>query len=105
MKMFVGLVVSLKKTASCFIDEAGATVAHGSTLSEPAALATKLGRWSADIALVGIDACPLSEWFYMGLSDAGLVICCLETRHAQGFLSTRPNKTDRNDAGGIAAMI
>ena len=29
----------------------------------------------------------------------------LETRHAQRFLSTRPVKTDRNDARGIAEMM
>ena len=30
---------------------------------------------------------------------------CVETRHAQRFLSTRPVKTDRNDARGIAEMM
>ncbi|WP_456725247.1 IS110 family transposase [Bradyrhizobium sp. USDA 4350] len=29
----------------------------------------------------------------------------METRHAQRFLSSRPNKTDRSDARGIAEMI
>jgi transposase len=30
---------------------------------------------------------------------------CIETRHAQRFLSSRPNKTDRSDARGIADMM
>src|SRR3954462_2286732 len=30
---------------------------------------------------------------------------CIETRHAQRFLSSRPVKTDRNDARGIAEMM
>jgi transposase len=30
---------------------------------------------------------------------------CIETRHAQRFLSSRPNKTDKNDARGIADMM
>ena len=30
---------------------------------------------------------------------------CIETRYAQRFLLSRPVKTDRNDAGGIAEMM
>ena len=30
---------------------------------------------------------------------------CIETRHAQRFLSSRPVKTDKNDARGIAEMM
>ena len=30
---------------------------------------------------------------------------CVEVRHAQRFLSTRPVKTDRNDARGLAEMM
>jgi transposase len=35
----------------------------------------------------------------------GFKAVCVETRHAQRFLSTRPVKTDRNDARGIAEMM
>ena len=105
MTMFVGLDVSLRQTAFCVVDDTGATVAEGSTLSDPDSLATKLAGWREQIALVGIEACPLSEWIHGGLVGAGFDVRCLETRHAQRFLSTRPNKTDRNDARGIAAMM
>ena len=30
---------------------------------------------------------------------------CIETRHVKAFLKAQPNKTDRNDARGIAQMI
>ncbi|NRP75750.1 hypothetical protein ILFOPFJJ_06673 [Ensifer psoraleae] len=30
---------------------------------------------------------------------------CIETRHAKAFLKAQPNKTDRNDARGIAQMM
>jgi len=42
MTMFVGLDVSLRQTAFCVVDDTGATVAEGSTLSDPDSLATKL---------------------------------------------------------------
>jgi len=103
--LFAGLDISLRNTAFCVVDELGAIVAEGSTLSDPGALAAKLEGWRTDLALVGLEACPLSEWIYAGLVDAGIEARCIETRHAQRFLSTRPNKTDRNDARGIAAMM
>src|SRR6185295_17899967 len=62
-------------------------------------------NWRADITLVGIEACPLSEWLYGALVESGFQIVCIETRHAQRFLSSRPNKTDRSDARGIAEMM
>jgi Transposase len=62
-------------------------------------------HWRDAIALVGIEACPLSEWLYGGLVECGFHTVCIETRHAQRFLSSRPNKTDRSDARGIADMM
>jgi len=56
--------------------------------------------------VVGLEACPLSEWLHRHLVAAGLNAVWVETRHAQRFLSTRrPVKTDRNDARGIAEMM
>jgi hypothetical protein len=57
------------------------------------------------IELAGIEACPLSEWLHRGLRETGIPIVCVETRHAQRFLSSRPVKTDKNDACGIAEMM
>src|ERR1700741_4888012 len=57
------------------------------------------------IDLAGIEACPLSERLHRGLREAGIPVVCIETRHAQRFLSSRPVKTDRNDARGLAEMM
>jgi transposase len=62
-------------------------------------------RWRDQITLVGLEACPLSEWLYGALVESGFKTVCIETRLAQRFLSSRPNKTDRSDARGIADMI
>jgi transposase len=64
-----------------------------------------LTRYRDGIKLVGIEACPLSEWLYGALVESGFKAVCIETRHAQRFLSSRPNKTDRSDARGIAEMM
>jgi transposase len=105
MALFVGLDVSLKTVSICIVKADGSVVWEGKALSEPAALIKVLARRRRNIELVGIEACPLSEWLYGALIDSGFPMICIETRHAQRFLSSRPNKTDRSDARGIADMM
>ena len=101
----VGLDISLQKTAVCVLDRDGQLVWQGRVDSEPGPLIDKLQLWRDQIDLVGLEACPLSEWLHRHLVVAGFNAVCVETRHAQRFLSTLPVKTDKNDARGIAEMI
>jgi transposase len=105
MSVYVGLDVSLNSVSICVVDSAGELVWRGKSLSEPASLLAALEPHRTEIALAGIEACPLSEWLYGALAAAGVAVVCIETRHAQRFLSSRPNKTDRSDARGIAEMM
>jgi transposase len=105
MRVFVGLDVSLAKTAICVVDREGAVQWQGKVSSEPAPLIKQLVKWLGNIELAGIEACPLSEWLHRALREAGIPIVCIETRQAQRFLSSRPVKTDKNDARGIAEMM
>jgi transposase len=68
---------------------------QGKVSSEPGPLIKQLAQWSGVIELAGIEACPLSEWLHRGLREAGIPVMCIETRHAQRFLSSRPVKTDK----------
>ena len=94
-----------RKTAVCVLDHDGQLVWQGKVDSEPGPLIDKLQLWRDQIDVVGLEACPLSEWLHRHLVAAGFKAVCVETRHAQRFLSTRPVKTDRNDARGIAEMM
>src|SRR5271154_1308286 len=105
MRVFIGLDVSLAKTAICVVDHDGAVQWQGGVASEPGPLIKQLAQWSGVIELAGIEACPLSEWLHRALREAGIPGVCIETRHAQRFLSSRPVKTDKNDARGIAEMM
>src|SRR5208282_4061662 len=105
MGVFIGLDVSLAKTAVCVVDRDGRVLWQGKVPSEPEPLVKRLAEWSGVIDLAGIEACPLSEWLHRGLREAGIPVVCVETRHAQRFLSSRPVKTDKNDARGIAEMM
>jgi transposase len=47
----------------------------------------------------------LSQWLYSVLAEAGLPVICVETRHMRAALKAQINKTDRNDARGMAQMM
>src|SRR5215475_531461 len=54
---------------------------------------------------IGLEAGPLSQWLYGALAEAGLPATCVETRHMRAVLKAQINKTDRNDARGMAQMM
>ena len=46
-----------------------------------------------------------SQWLFSALAEAGLPVICVETRHMRAVLKAQINKTDRNDARGIAQLL
>src|SRR5260370_21997192 len=54
---------------------------------------------------VGLEGGRVSEWLYRVLTEVGLPVICVETRHMRAVLKAQINKTDRNDARGIAQMM
>jgi len=54
---------------------------------------------------IGFEAGPLSQWLFSALAEAELPVVYVETRHMQAVLKAQINKTDRNDARGIAQMM
>lgn len=105
MKLFVGLDVSLEKTAICVISERGKIVKEAQVASEPEALL----RWICDqegaTAAIGREAGPLSQWLYCGLSQAGQPVVLMETRQVKGALKAMPIKTDHRDVIGIGRLL
>jgi len=105
MDYFVGLDVGVRTTSICVMNEAGAVVREGKVESSPEEIIGFLAEPGRRYGRVGIEAGPLCQWLYAGLAKAGLPIICIETRHAQAVLSAQVNKTDRNDARGIAQLM
>jgi transposase len=105
MKHYSGLDISVKETAICIADETGKICRELKVPSHPEDLAEVLKHPAWRLERIGLEAGPLSQWLFSGLVEAGLSAICIETRHAKAFLKAQVNKTDRNDARGIAQMM
>ena len=105
MSLFVGLDVSLAKTAICVISEHGKTIEEVEAESEPEVLARWLGDLDRGLAAIGPEARPLSQRLHQGLTETSLDAVLMETRQVKGALKAMPNKTDRPDAEGIARLL
>jgi transposase len=87
------------------VDDAGKIVREARVSSEPEAILQVLTNTIYRFKRVGLEAGPLSRWLYSVLAEAGLPVICVETRHMRAMLKAQINKTDRNDARGIAQMM
>src|SRR6202049_4791017 len=106
MEHFVGLDVSVKETSVCVVDDAGKVVLEQKVPTEPADIIALLCSLGVTYGRIGIEAGPLSQWLVNALTAAELPVICVETRHMKALLTAQQiNKSDRNDARGIAQMM
>jgi transposase len=105
MEHFAGLDVSVNETSVCIVDDTGRIVREVKVASEPETLLTVLKTGAYRFKRIGLEAGPLSQWLFSALAEAGLPAICVETRHMRAALQAQINKTDRNDARGIAQMM
>ena len=105
MDQFAGLDVSVKETSVCVVDDTGRIVREVKVASDPEALLPLLTNPIYRFKRIGLEAGPLSQWLFSALAEAGLPVICVETRHMRAVLQAQINKTDRNDARGIAQMM
>jgi transposase len=105
MEHFAGLDVSVKETSVCIVDDTGRIVRELKVASEPEALLPLLTNPIYRFKRIGLEAGPLSQWLFSALAEAGLPVICVETRHMRAVLQAQINKTDRNDARGMAQMM
>jgi transposase len=103
---FAGLDVSVKETSVCVIDQSGKVVVERKAPTEPDEIIALLRSVDGDYSRIGLEAGPLSQWLVNGLAEAGFPVVCVETRHMKALLEAQKvNKSDRNDAHGIAQMM
>jgi transposase len=105
MECYVGLDVSLKQTSICVVSHAGSIVQEGVVDSDPEATAAFVRSKAPGTARIGIETGPTTTWLWTELKRLGLPVICIDARHAKAVLKMQINKSDRNDAAGIARIM
>ena len=105
MTSYVGLDVSLAETSVCVLNSDGKVRYEGKAKSLPDDLVACIRQHAADAERVAIETGQTTALLFKAMKTAGIPVVCLETRHAHKVLSARRNKTDRNDARGLADLV
>jgi transposase len=104
-EQFVGFDVSQAETSVCVVDGAGKVVWQGKCDSTPEAMAAIVKRRAPYVARIALETGPMSAWHYRSLTALGLPMVCVDARHAKAALAMQLNKTDANDAVGLAQIV
>jgi transposase len=105
MDHYAGIDVSLECSSVCVVDANGKIVREAKVASEPEALIDWFRSLGFDLARIGLEAGPLSQWLYAVMKRASLAVELLETRHVSDAFKAMPVKSDRNDARNIAQLM
>ena len=105
MELYVGMDVSLKETSMCVVDGNGEVVCEGKVDSEPAAIAAFIHARAGGAVRIGLEPGPTTTWVWHELRALDLPVICIDARHAKAALSLQLNKSDRNDAIGLARIM
>jgi transposase len=98
------LDVSLKETHICVVDGSGAVVSRGREVTHPELVAGAIGRVAPCARVVVLETGGQSSWLQGGLEAEGIAAVIVDARRAKAVLSCRLNKTDANDAEGLAHL-
>ena len=105
MQDYVGLDVSLKQTAVCVVDQVGKIKREAMVASDPDAIAQFITAHAPHVARIGLETGATSTLLWTELNRRGLPVICIDARHAKAALKMQINKSDRNDAAGIARIM
>ena len=104
-RVWVGLDVGMKSTAVCVLDGDGKVVHQCAMKTHP----TEIGRYLAknftsNMAAVGMETGAMSVHLSGGLRRLGYQVAVMDALQVHRVLSLKRNKTDTNDARGIAEI-
>jgi len=105
MERYIGMDVSLKETSICVVDDDGEILCEGTVISEPAAIAGFIETNAVNAKRIGLETGPTTTWLWHELRALGMPVICIDARHAKAALSMQINKSDRNDAVGLARIM
>ena len=105
MKYYTGLDVAMKESFICILDEEGKKVCETKAYSTPRAIFESLEKSGFKSEKVGIESGSLTRFLIKGLQNLGVPALCIDSRKMSAILAVTINKTDKNDARGIADAI
>src|SRR5437016_12397332 len=73
--------------------------------SDPEPIAASVRSKAPGAARIGLETGPTSTWLWTELKRLGLQVICIDARHATAVRKMQINKSDRNDAAGIACIM
>jgi transposase len=102
----IGIDLGVETASICAIDDdSGATEEFDST-SRPAIVIQHLERLGAGANdVIGLESGGCGTLLTRRLREAGFTVRVMEARFLHGFLKLSQNKTDKNDARGIAEIV
>ena len=80
-------------------------VREGVADSDPEAISVYVKAKAPDPVRIGLETGPTSTWLWTELKRLGLAVICIDARHAKAVLKMHINKSDRDDATGIARIM
>lgn len=105
MEQYVGLDVSQDVTYVCVVNREGKALWQGKCDSTPEAMTATIREKAPGAVRIGLETGPLATWHWHGLNDLGLPVIYIDAYHTHGVLGMQMNKTDKNDAHGIARIM
>jgi transposase len=105
MRHYVGLDVSLDTVSVCIVDEIGKVVREQELSSTPEAIGGFLLGAGLEIAKIGLESGNLTHYLTKGLLSMKYEVVVMDSRKMAAILAVTINKTDKNDARGIAEAL
>lgn len=102
----MGLDIGADTVSACIKDDAGCVLAKAELMASDEDITKFLLRYgSSESMVVGLEAGSTGIHLTRKLRHRGYQVHVFETRQTSKFLSIRQNKTDGNDAEGLADLV
>ena len=105
MQYFVGLDVAMSTSAICVVNEKGKIICESMIPTNPQVIHEYLESKKLKIEKIALESGSLSHFLVKELCALGWAITCMDARSLSPSLQVKTNKTDRNDARGIAEAL
>lgn len=105
MGYYVGLDVSLDTVSVCIVDEQGKVIREQEVPSTPEGIGGFLLGTGLQIIKIGLESGNLAHYLTKGLLSMKYEVVVMDSRKMAAILAVTINKTDKNDARGIAEAL